>query len=288
MLRGSCARRASTSASSTRPERILRTQLGDAIKWGHRFFELPLESKMTLHTQGPGQTGFMRVGGINPEKNADKAADLKERFIMSRERFPDEPAEGWNSAGQTRWPSEDMLPGFTSFMKAHLAKRVVLAQALARAFALSLDLREDYFDACYRHLGVVSIINYYPPLTPESPKRTQWSFSPHTDYGGFTLLSQDLLGGLQVRNSAGGVDQCAADRGDLRRQPRRPDGDLDERLVHVEPASRGERQRRSAHFNSVLHLAAGCFSSFSAWTPARARPILRVTLQSRLGSTFER
>jgi isopenicillin N synthase-like dioxygenase len=179
------------------------TELGDAIKWGHRFFELPLEAKMTLHTQGPGQTGFMRVGGINPEKNADKAADLKERFIMSRERFPDEPAEGWNSAGQTRWPSEDMLPGFTSFMKAHLAKRVVLAQALARAFALSLDLREDYFDACYRHLGVVSIINYYPPLTPESLKRTQWSFSPHTEYGGFTLLSQDSLGGLQVRNSAG-------------------------------------------------------------------------------------
>ena len=179
------------------------TELADAITWGHRFFELPLEKKMTLHTQGPGQTGFMRVGGINPEKNADKAADLKERFIMSRERFPDEPAEGWGTAGLTRWPPEEMLPGFASFIKAHLAKRVRLAQTMARSFALSLDLPEDYFDRYYRHLGVVSIINYYPPLTAESVQRTQWSFSPHTDYGGFTLLSQDSLGGLQVRNSAG-------------------------------------------------------------------------------------
>jgi isopenicillin N synthase-like dioxygenase len=182
---------------------LAASELRDAIMWGHRFFELPLEAKMTVHTQGPGQPGFMRVGGINPEKNPDQAADLKERFIMSRERFPDEPTGERSIAGLTRWPSEEVLPGFTSFMKAHLAKRVTLAQAVARAFALSLDLSEEYFDRFFRQLGVVSIINYYPPLNPEALKRTQWSFSPHTDYGGFTLLSQDSLGGLQVRNSAG-------------------------------------------------------------------------------------
>ena len=158
---------------------------------------------MRLHTQGPGQTGFMRIGGINPDANPDKAADHKERFIMSRELFPDEPGEGWRAAGQSRWPAEDVLPGFTQFMKAHLAKRVLLAQGLAQAFALSLDLAETYFDEYFRHLGVVSIINYYPPLDPATVARTQWSFSPHTDYGGFTLLNQDSLGGLQVRNSAG-------------------------------------------------------------------------------------
>lgn len=182
---------------------IPAAELDEAIKWGHRFFELPLETKMTLHTKGTGAPGFMRIGGIDPDANPDKAADLKERFIMSRELFPDEPAEGWRAAGLSQWPSEDTLPGFTSFMKAHLAKRVVLAQRVARVFALSLDLPENYFDPMYRHLGVVSIINYYPPLDPQVVKRTQWSFSPHTDYGAFTLLSQDGLGGLQVRNSAG-------------------------------------------------------------------------------------
>ena len=182
---------------------ILASELDEAIAWGHRFFELPIEEKMALHTKGTGAPGFMRVGGIDPETNPDKAADLKERFIMSRELFPDEPAEGWRAAGLSQWPSENVLPRFASFMRSQLAKRVVLAQGVARAFALSLDLPETYFDAMFRHLGVVSIINYYPPLVSTMVNRTQWSFSPHTDYGAFTLLSQDSLGGLQVRNSSG-------------------------------------------------------------------------------------
>jgi isopenicillin N synthase-like dioxygenase len=32
---------------------------------------------------------------------------------------------------------------------------------------------------------------------------TQWGISPHSDYGTVTLLSQDELGGLEVRNAAG-------------------------------------------------------------------------------------
>lgn len=182
---------------------IPAAELDEAVAWGHRFFALPLEKKMALHTKDTGAPGFMRVGGIDPENNPDKAADLKERFIMSRELFPEETSDGWGAAGLSQWPAERLLPGFASFMKAHLAKRVVLSQRVARAFALSLDLPETYWDAMYRHLDVVSIINYYPPLDSTVTKRTQWSFSPHTDYGAFTLLSQDSLGGLQVRNSAG-------------------------------------------------------------------------------------
>jgi len=177
--------------------------LDDAIEWGHRFFELPLDVKMRFGSQAPGQPGYMRIGGLNPEANPDKAADLKERFVMSRELLPGEPSEGWRSAGLSQWPDESVLPGFSAFMKEQIARRVGLAQSLARALAMSLELAEDYFDQAFRYMGVVSIINYYPPLDPAKLEKTQWSFSPHTDYGGFTLLSQDSLGGLQVRNSAG-------------------------------------------------------------------------------------
>ena len=34
-------------------------------------------------------------------------------------------------------------------------------------------------------------------LDPATVGRTQWGISPHTDYGSFTLLSQDALGGLE-------------------------------------------------------------------------------------------
>ncbi|HJP69785.1 MAG TPA: 2OG-Fe(II) oxygenase family protein, partial [Sphingomicrobium sp.] len=62
---------------------------------------------------------------------------------------------------------------------------------------------EGYFDEYYVEMGYNVLINYYPPIATDGLKTNKWSFSPHTDYGSFTLLSQDSLGGLQVRNSAG-------------------------------------------------------------------------------------
>jgi isopenicillin N synthase-like dioxygenase len=178
-------------------------ELDEAISWGHRFFDLPLETKMRFRSTAPAETGFVRVGGINPEANADKAADLKERFVLARELGASVSSNGVGAGALSRWPTDDVLPGFTQFMTAHLSKRIALARAIVRAFALSLHLPETYFDRYYEQMALVSLINYYPPLDAATVKKEQWSFSPHTDYGGFTLLSQDSLGGLQVRNSTG-------------------------------------------------------------------------------------
>ena len=111
-------------------------------------------------------------------------------------------------------------------MKSHLAKRVILAQTVARAFSRSLDLSEDYLDRFFRHLGVVSIINYYPPLSLEALKRAQWSFSPHTDYGGFTLLSQDDLGACRCAMPPANGSMCRQSMERLS-SISEPNGDLD-------------------------------------------------------------
>jgi isopenicillin N synthase-like dioxygenase len=176
-------------------------ELDEAIAWSHRFFDLPLDVKMRFRATGPGQAGFVRVGGINPNEDTAKAADLKERFVLARELGATSDHIGAES--QSRWPADDVLPGFSRFMAAHLSKRMVLARALARAFALSLRLPFNYFDEYFRQMALVSLINYYPPLDAETVKSNRWSFSPHTDYGAFTLLSQDALGGLQVRTCNG-------------------------------------------------------------------------------------
>jgi isopenicillin N synthase-like dioxygenase len=158
---------------------------------------------MRFRSTGPTETGFVRVGGINPEANPDKATDLKERFVLARELGSGVSANGIGARVSSRWPSDDVLPGFTQFMTAHLSKRMTLARAIIRAFALSLLQPETYFDQYYQQMAFVTLINYYPPLDAATVNENQWSFSPHTDYGGFTLLSQDSLGGLQVRNSTG-------------------------------------------------------------------------------------
>lgn len=182
---------------------IAARELDEALSRGRDFFHLPLTAKQPVTAgKGPTRFGYFPLGGSN---EYGKLGDLKERFSLTREVIPGEPAEG-NSAGLSQWPDEAALPGFRSFFTAHIAKRAQLTRALAQVFALSLDLPADYFDAAFAHLGCVLMFNYYPKVAQAgdaSSDPSRWSFSPHTDYGAFTLLSQDDLGGLQVRNSAG-------------------------------------------------------------------------------------
>jgi isopenicillin N synthase-like dioxygenase len=183
---------------------IAQSELDEVVAWGHRFFELPAAEKMKVHCNlNRWKQGYVGVGGANPETNPDKAADLKERFYMNRDVLPGEPTEYRGSTGSSQWPAPDVLPGFEPFMRAHIRKRYEIARHLSHAFALSLELPEAYFDHAFDYMSATFVLNYYPPLDPASLKETQWSFSPHTDYGSFALLSQDSLGGLQVRNSAG-------------------------------------------------------------------------------------
>jgi isopenicillin N synthase-like dioxygenase len=169
-----------------------------------RFFERPLPEKMKIECSlSPHEQGFMRAGGLDPEKNPDKAGDVKERLFIPRDVIPGEPDLGRYHAGHAQWPDEADLPGFRACIEDQIEKRTRLAHALARALALSLGLEEDELDAHYRYPGATLALNYYPPVRPGELKENQWSFSPHTDYGSFTILQQDATGGLEVRNANG-------------------------------------------------------------------------------------
>lgn len=173
------------------------------LGWGKRFFALPPAEKTKLHWNNDPGKGYVPPGGLNPGANPDKAADLKERLYFAREFAASEAEYGVYKPGQSQWPDERSLPGFQAFVRSTMRNSVKLTQQLGRAFARSLDLPEPYFDDTYGRSGVTLVFNYYPPLDPATLQQTQWSFSPHTDYGSFTFVIQDRLGGLQVRNAAG-------------------------------------------------------------------------------------
>jgi isopenicillin N synthase-like dioxygenase len=182
---------------------ITQAELDVAHAWGQVFFALPRAEKAKLDKSfHPARQGWMPVGGMNPGANPDKDADQKETFVLPRDYLPGE-VQGENpSVGQANWPDPALMPGFEEFIRAHIMKRVAVCQRLCRALALSLDLPEEYFDESHRYPNTSLTYNYYPPLDPATVGRTQWGISPHTDYGSFTLLSQDALGGLEVRNVA--------------------------------------------------------------------------------------
>lgn len=178
-------------------------EMEDILADGRRFFALPVEEKMRIAARdNPANLGFIQTGGLNPDAATAAQADRKERLYLSRDLAPGELADETSPAGKSQWLAEETLPGFRAAIERQTARKVTLARQLARAFSLSLDLPEDYLESFHDRLGCIHSFNYYPPIDPDVADKL-WGFSPHTDYGTFTILHQDNSGGLQACNAAG-------------------------------------------------------------------------------------
>jgi isopenicillin N synthase-like dioxygenase len=166
----------------------------------HEFFALPLAEKAALDIRNsPAYVGYaqMSLERLDPAS----AGDTKESFNMGRERAPDdaELLAGAPFVGRNQWPT---LPGFRASMLRYYAACSAAAAAVHRGIALDLDLPHDYFSERYsRPLSALRLL-HYPPHPGEFDGR-RYGASPHTDYGGITLLAQDDNGGLEVRRRDG-------------------------------------------------------------------------------------
>jgi isopenicillin N synthase-like dioxygenase len=177
------------------------SEFDELLEFGRRFFALPAETKMKIHWNNSPGNGYIPIGGINAGSTRDGNPDQKERLYFARE-FALSEAEADKFPWRSQWPDEQLLPGFQRFFTSYKYKSVALAQAVGRAFARSLALPETYFADHMGRFGGSLVYNFYPRFDPATTGRTQWNFSPHTDYGAFTILLQDGSGGLQVRNSS--------------------------------------------------------------------------------------
>jgi isopenicillin N synthase-like dioxygenase len=101
------------------------------------------------------------------------------------------------------WEGTSHLPNFKEDSLAYWAACLTLARKLVRIFALSLDLPEDYFDSRVTYPGADGLYNYYPPAGEEEKANNSVGLGSHTDLQLFTLLWQDMIGGLQVLNKDG-------------------------------------------------------------------------------------
>ena len=180
---------------------IPSTLVDGAMAEARRFFALPDARKMAIHiAKSPAHRGYFPFFGEN--NDPQNARDLKEGFDLARDLPADDPRvrAGKPLHGPNVWPHG--LPGFRETIETYYAALMRLAGQLMEAFALSLDLPQSYFHPMLDEaMGALRLL-HYPPQPPVAESGIVGTGS-HTDYGCLTILAQDEVGGLQVRNSAG-------------------------------------------------------------------------------------
>jgi isopenicillin N synthase-like dioxygenase len=169
------------------------------------FFTLTGEEK-DLIGHRPGVSGFRRFGGATANSlGQDTPPDLCEVFSAHvTGELSDREREGLGDYWAS-WKLANIWPGtpadFEETWHEYMAVMSRLSGDLMRLFALALGLAEDFFDDKFdRHVSSLTA-NYYPQL--ESPLPGQIRRGEHTDWGSLTVLYEDDLGGLQVRQESG-------------------------------------------------------------------------------------
>lgn len=148
-----------------------------------RFFNLPDESKQKLAWSDEfSNRGYV---GIERERlDPDKLGDLKEALNLGKE-------DKGNNFGFS-------ISSSVFFWQACTA----LANSILQAFALALELPEDFFVSKHDRQNHTLRLLHYPPLQ-HLPKLGQVRAGEHSDYGSITLLFQDSVGGLEVQTKDG-------------------------------------------------------------------------------------
>ena len=183
---------------------VSRELMESVFRVGVELFDLPVERKRAMAYAEGGVRGYFgyRSENLDQFKASGQRGDLKEGFDVGLERgqLPLNATTSPAFHSANHWPSGGDVPAFRPTLERYMAAMRVLASRLTEAFALSLGLSQHYFvDMCTAPC-VNLRVNHYPPPPVDTPGL---GCGAHTDYGLFTILMQDMVGGLQVRNSLG-------------------------------------------------------------------------------------
>ena len=129
-------------------------------------------------------------------------ADLKESFNFAFPFAADDPdvVAGKPLIGVNQWPQGEEV--WRGVLEDYYRTLFEVGQRVLEGFAIALEAPRTYFRDLYKRPLVRTRLLHYPPQ-PEGSGEDQFGAAPHTDWGCMTLLWQDQVGGLQVRNRAG-------------------------------------------------------------------------------------
>ncbi len=173
----------------------------DTFAAASRFFRKSLTEKMRNHVSlSRNIRGYAAMLEENTDPNSK--GDLHESFDIALELGADDPdiQRGGVLYGPNQWPAED--DDFQHALSACYDAMLGLSRSLLRCFALALNLSEQHFDAYVTKPLATMRILHYPPQSGVISE-DQIGIGAHSDYECFTILAQDDIPALQVRNSEG-------------------------------------------------------------------------------------
>src|SRR5476649_1638912 len=196
-------------------------KIREIFRQSARFFALPLEAKkktymgnsnlfrgylpMDESAKAQAQRGKAIAGfqpHINPARMKARKPHKNEAFQISLELPADDPdvMAGKPLHGHNQWPED--LPGFKDAVLDYHRTMTGFTALMASVFARGLSLPPDYFAQFYRNpLIQVRLLHY---LSQDQQAALEGGDSrAHQDAGGFTMLQQDDVGGLEIKSKSG-------------------------------------------------------------------------------------
>ncbi len=163
------------------------------------FFNRPAEEKNAIAIN-EWHRGYMAPNSsliVTSSVAEVKRPNQSESILILHELPPDDPdvIAGNPLQGPNQWPAGQ--PELREAALAYVEAMQDLARRLTGLIARSLGLPECYFDADFARPTTFLRLLHYPPQPAEEGL---FGSAPHTDYGFITLLAQDDVGGLEVRN----------------------------------------------------------------------------------------
>jgi isopenicillin N synthase-like dioxygenase len=186
-----------------------------------RFFAQPVDEKLKLHMgksanfrgylpmDAEGKPGAARGKAVfgfqehmEPGRAKQKKPNKTEVFQISLELPADDPdvLAGKPLHGPNPWPEN--LPGFRDTVLDYYETMRGFTALMASIFARGLGQSPDFFVPFYRKPLIQLRLLHYLPQDQQRALEGGDSRA-HSDAGGFTMLQQDDVGGLEIRSKTG-------------------------------------------------------------------------------------
>ncbi|MCU1365368.1 MAG: hypothetical protein JWN39_1007 [Ilumatobacteraceae bacterium] len=168
------------------------------------YFAQPFATKMELVATTEQYRGYF------PPRNITERAEITggsmEAFRLMLDLGPDDAdvVAGTPLYGPNRWPAQPS--SFRRVMQAYQSACMTLAAELREAFALALGLDGAAFERFFTKPLINLQPAHYRGQSPEAvadPDVKELGVGEHCDTGAFTMLMQDDIPGLEVRDRSG-------------------------------------------------------------------------------------